>query len=56
MGWWEGRETQERGDICITMGDLHCCVAETNTTLENFVKNKIKKKKTKRIEYASGTL
>ena len=38
------------------MGDLHCCVAETNTTLENFVKNKIKKKKTKRIEYASGTL
>ena len=34
--WWskgvgggEGREAQEGVDICITMDDLHCCMAET---------------------------
>ena len=37
-GWdgaWGGREAQEGGDICIIMTDLHCCTAETNTTLES---------------------
>ena len=34
-GWdgGEGREAQEREDICIHMADSHCCIAETNTTL-----------------------
>ena len=27
------REAQEGGDVCIIMADLHCCMAETNTTL-----------------------
>ena len=22
-----------RGDVCIMMADLHCCMAETDTTL-----------------------
>ena len=35
VGWGEGREVQERGDICIIMTDLCCCMAETNTTLES---------------------
>jgi len=29
----EKREAQEGGDICIIMTDLHCCMAEINTTL-----------------------
>ena len=29
----EGREAHKGGDICIIMTDLHCCGAETNTTL-----------------------
>lgn len=33
MGAGERRETQEGGDTWIIMADLHCCVAETNTTL-----------------------
>jgi len=28
-----GREVQERGDICTLRVDPPCCVAETNTTL-----------------------
>ena len=35
-GWDEGcggREVQEEGDICISMADSHCCMAETNTSL-----------------------
>ena len=28
-----GREAQEGEDICIIMTNLHCCMAETNTTL-----------------------
>ena len=28
-----GEEAQERGDICTIMDDLHCCMAETITTL-----------------------
>ena len=27
------REAQEGGDICIIKADLHCCTAESNTTL-----------------------
>ena len=34
---WDGvggqREVQEGGDICITMTDSCCCMAETNTIL-----------------------
>ena len=29
----EGREVPEGGDMCIIMADLHCCTAETITTL-----------------------
>ena len=28
-----GKEIQERGDICICIADSLCCSAETNTTL-----------------------
>ena len=30
-----GREAQEGEDICIIRADLRCCMAETNTTLQN---------------------
>ena len=30
----EAREAQEGGDVCIVKADSHCCMAETNTTLE----------------------
>ena len=33
LGWEEGREAQEGGDICIIKADLHCCTSEINTTL-----------------------
>ena len=33
VGWWEGREAQEGGGICIIMADLPCCMAETMTAL-----------------------
>ena len=35
-GWdgrGSGRQVQEGGDICILMGDSHCCIAETYTTV-----------------------
>ena len=32
-GMDRGRETGEGGNVCIIMVDLHCCMAETNTTL-----------------------
>ena len=32
-GWEEGREVQERRDICIHIADSLHCTAETNTTL-----------------------
>ena len=28
-----GRKVQEGGDICISVADSHCCMAETNTSL-----------------------
>ena len=34
-GGGEGREAQEGGTIGTIMADLHCCMAETNTTLES---------------------
>ena len=33
VGWGEGEEVQEGGDMCKIMADLHYCMAETNTTL-----------------------
>ena len=33
VGWWQGREVQEGGDICIHMAYLLYCTAETNATL-----------------------
>ena len=33
VGWEEQREAQEGGNTCIIMADLHCYIAETNTTL-----------------------
>ena len=40
-----GREFQDRGGICILLGDA-CCLAESNT-IGNYlpIKNKLKKKK-----------
>ena len=45
--WWprevgrgDGREAQEEGETCVVMADLHCCTAETNTTLVNLKKKK----------------
>ena len=32
-GMGEGREARGEGYVCILMADLHCCKAETNTTL-----------------------
>ena len=32
VGWGEGREAQEGGDIYIIITDLHCCRVETNRT------------------------
>ena len=29
MGWVEDTEAGKRGDVCIIMADLHCCMAET---------------------------
>ena len=26
-------DAEREGDVCIVMADLHCCMAETNTTL-----------------------
>ena len=31
----EGREAQQGGIMCIIVTDLHCCMAETNTTLKS---------------------
>ena len=32
-GMGEGTEAREGADVCIIMADLHCYMAETNTTL-----------------------
>ena len=32
---WGGREVQEGRDTCIHTDDSHCCIAETNTTLQS---------------------
>ena len=29
----DGKETQDREDVCIHMAGSHCCTAEINTTL-----------------------
>ena len=42
------KEAQDGGDICVTAGGLHCCMAETTTTLQNNcfpIKRKLKKKR-----------
>ena len=31
----DGREAQQERHICLNTADLHCCMAETNTTLES---------------------
>ena len=41
-----GREAQEGGDICILMADSHCCMAETNATLQSNYPPILKKHKT----------
>ena len=38
-----GRETYERGDICILMAHSCCCVAETSTTVILQLKINLKK-------------
>ena len=32
MGWQEGREAQEGGNICINMVDLHCPIGEPHSS------------------------
>ena len=48
-----GREFQDRGGICILLGDACCCMAETNT-IGNYLsdKNKLKKKNLKKKKKA----
>ena len=53
-----GKEIQNRGDICTCTADSLCCTAETNTTLEsnytlmkiNFLKKKEKRRTRKILE------
>ena len=35
---WDGEEWEAPVgvEVCITMADWHCCIAETNTTLQKF--------------------
>ena len=35
---WDGEEWEAPAgvEVCITMADWHCCIAETNTTLQKF--------------------
>ena len=40
-----GKEIQNRGDICIRIGDSLCCTAEHTTQLNEYIPLKIKKKK-----------
>ena len=37
VGWGEGEEVQEGGDMCKIMADLHYCMAETNTALKAII-------------------
>ena len=41
-----GREVPEGGDIVILMADSHCCMAETNATLQSNYPPILKKHKT----------
>ena len=49
MGWGQGWEAREGGNVCIIMADFHYCVVENNRTLQNKIKwlRKRKEKKTK---------
>ena len=40
-----GKEIQNRGDICIRIADSLCCTAEHTTQLNEYIPLKIKKKK-----------
>ena len=40
-----GKEIQNRGDICIHIADSLCCTAEHTTQLNDYIPPKIKKKK-----------
>ena len=45
------REAQERADVCLLVADLHCGIAEANTTLKQLssdFKNSIHLKKKKK--------
>ena len=33
FGDLNGKEIQKRGDTCIHIADLHCCIAEANTNV-----------------------
>ena len=50
LEWWDGvgcgREAQKGGAICILMADSHCCMAETNATLQSNYPPILKKHKT----------
>ena len=38
VGWGEGTEAQEGGDVCIIMADSHCCYGRNE---HNIVKKKM---------------
>ena len=52
-----GREFEDRGGICILLGDACCCMAETNT-IGNYlpIKNKLKKEKRKQEQIKQQNL
>ena len=40
-------EAKEGENVCIIMADLHCCMVETNTTLQQLKNFKFKNRKKK---------
>ena len=51
MTWRDGTElgggAKEGENVCILMADLHCCMVETNTTLQQLKNFKFKNRKKK---------
>ena len=44
-GMKQGREAKEGENVYIIMADLHCCMVETNTTLQQLKMFKFKNRK-----------
>ena len=56
MGWGEGRDAREGGDICIITADLHCCMGETIQHCTIFKKTCIYMNVTRKIVYRISTM